>query len=100
MVQAQGGIKQLKDSSLLVETHFEEMQNTFEEFQKSLKEIKGCMGKIVSIADQTNILSLNASIEAARAGEQGKGFAVVAEEVKNLSDEIKNLVVRKYYPLR
>ena len=92
VVQAQGGIKQLKDSSLLVETHFEEMQNTFEEFQKSLKEIKGCMGKIVSIADKTNILSLNASIEAARAGEQGKGFAVVAEEVKNLSDEIKNLV--------
>ncbi|MDE6761912.1 MAG: chemotaxis protein [Lachnospiraceae bacterium] len=92
VVQAQGEIEQLKQSSLMVETHFEEMQNTFEEFQKSLKEIKGCMGKIVSIADQTNILSLNASIEAARAGEQGKGFAVVAEEVKNLSDEIKNLV--------
>lgn len=91
VVQAQGEIEQLKYSSLLVETHFGEMQDTFEEFQKSLKEIKGCMGKIVSIADQTNILSLNASIEAARAGEQGKGFAVVAEEVKNLSDEIKNL---------
>lgn len=91
VVQAQGGIEQLKDSSLQVETHFEEMKNTFEEFQKSLREIKGCMEKIVSIADQTNILSLNASIEAARAGEQGKGFAVVAEEVKSLSDEIKNL---------
>lgn len=91
VIQAQGEIEQLKYSSLLVETHFEEMQETFEEFQKALKEIKGCMGKIVSIADQTNILSLNASIEAARAGEQGKGFAVVAEEVKSLSDEIKNL---------
>ncbi|MDE6852339.1 MAG: chemotaxis protein, partial [Lachnospiraceae bacterium] len=92
VVQVQGEIEQLKQSSLMVETHFEEMQSTFEEFQKSLKEIKGCMGKIVSIADQTNILSLNASVEAARAGEQGKGFAVVAEEVKILSDEIKNLV--------
>lgn len=91
VIQAQEEIEQLKYSSLLVETHFDEMQKTFEEFQQALRKIKGCMGKIVSIADQTNILSLNASIEAARAGEKGKGFAVVAEEVKNLSDEIKNL---------
>ena len=91
VVQAQEEIEQLKYSSLMVQTHFDEMQETFEEFQQSLRKIKGCMGKIVSIADQTNILSLNASIEAARAGEKGKGFAVVAEEVKSLSDEIKNL---------
>ena len=91
VVQAQEEIEQLKYNSLMVQTHFDEMQETFEEFQQSLRKIKGCMGKIVSIADQTNILSLNASIEAARAGEKGKGFAVVAEEVKSLSDEIKNL---------
>lgn len=92
VVQAQGEIEELKHSSLLVESHFSEMKDIFEEFQQALKKIKGCMGKIVSIADQTNILSLNASIEAARAGERGKGFSVVAEEVKKLSDEIKNLV--------
>lgn len=92
VVQAQGEIEELKYSSLLVETHFGEMKDIFEEFQHALKKIKGCMGKIVSIADQTNILSLNASIEAARAGEKGKGFSVVAEEVKKLSDEIKELV--------
>ena len=92
VVQAQSEVEELKKSSLLVENCFAEMRNTFEEFQMSLKEIKGCMNKIITIADQTNILSLNASIEAARAGEKGKGFAVVASEVKSLSEEIKNLV--------
>lgn len=91
-VQAQNEVEELKNNSKVIEGYFEEMQNTFEAFQASLKEIKGCMGKIVSIANQTDLLSMNASIEAARAGEQGKGFAVVASEVKSLSEEIKNLV--------
>jgi len=90
--QVQGEVETLKSSSLQVENHFEEMQSTFETFQLSLNEIRKCMERIVSIADQTNILSLNASIEAARAGEQGKGFATVAGEIKSLSEEIKNLV--------
>ena len=92
VTQAQGEVEELKNSSLLVESYFDDMQSTFEAFQLSLAEIKKCMSKSVAIAAQTNLLSLNASIEAARAGEQGKGFAVVADEVKNLSDEIKNLV--------
>lgn len=92
VVQAQEEVEELKNSSAMVETYFDEMKSTFEAFELSLKEIKVCMNKIVSIADQTNILSLNASIEAARAGEQGKGFAVVADEVKSLAEEIKNLV--------
>lgn len=92
VVQVQGGIEELKSSAVLVESYFDEMKSTFEAFEVSLKEIKRCMNKIVSIADQTSILSLNASIEAVRVGEQGKGFAVVAGEVKSLSEEIRNLV--------
>ena len=75
--QAQNEVEELRNSSITVDSYFGEMQSTFEDFELSLKEIKKCMGKIVSIADQTNILSMNASIEAARSGEQGKGFAVV-----------------------
>lgn len=89
--QAQNEVEILKNSSLEVETHFGEMGSTFEALQESVEQIKQRMSRIVSIADQTNILAINASIEAARAGEKGKGFAVVAVEVKKLADEIKDL---------
>ena len=70
----------------------------------SALKIKDATSLIASIADETNLLSLNASIEAARAGEAGKGFAVVADQVRQLSsstsesaDDIVNYVKMEMY---
>lgn len=61
---------------------------------ESAQQIREATELITDIADQTNLLSLNASIEAARAGENGKGFAVVADEIRNLSEQSRQSAER------
>lgn len=74
---------------------YEVVKNNTEEAIEQSKEVEniGILAKsIMEIADETSLLSLNASIEAAKAGEMGKGFAVVASEIRKLADESTQIV--------
>lgn len=85
--QAAKIISELSDSNDKTAEAIESVAKTVEATDDSVKNISEAVELITSVAEQTNLLSLNASIEAARAGEAGKGFAVVASEIQKLSEE-------------
>ena len=80
-------IEELKKISIEVKCAIENIAHQTEKTNQSAQKIKEASDFISDIAEETNLLSLNASIEAARAGEAGKGFAVVADQIQKLAEQ-------------
>jgi len=76
-----------------IQIQMKSVSNTIISLSEQSQQIGGIISSVTDVADQSNLLAVNASIEAAKAGEQGKGFAVVALEIKNLAQQSKQATI-------
>lgn len=87
-----GVLKEFYEDSETLNRSQTELSSEIDKITKLLKEINNVAKLVSSIADETQMISFNASIEAARAGEQGKSFTIIAGEIRNLSEQSKDMV--------